>query len=130
MNESEKADLSHTIIGAAIEVHRLLGGPGLIESVYESALCHELTLRGIQNQRQMAVPVVYKGIPVREPLFLDILVENTVIVEVKSLGKDNPYFQAQVATYLRLTGLKLGLLIDFGKTLLKDGISRIINDRQ
>jgi len=130
MNESEKADLSHTIIGAAIEVHRLLGGPGLIESVYESALCHELTLRGIQSQRQMAVPVVYKGIPVREPLFLDILVENTVIVEVKSLGKDNPYFQAQVATYLRLTGLKLGLLIDFGKTLLKDGISRIINDRQ
>jgi GxxExxY protein len=130
MNESDKRDLSHTIIEAAIEVHRLLGGPGLIESVYESALCHELTLRGIQNQRQMAVPVVYKGIPVREPLFLDILVAKKIVVEVKALGKDNPYYQAQVATYLRLTGLKEGLLIDFGKGLLKDGISRIINDHQ
>lgn len=125
MNEP---DVSHAIIGAAIEVHRLLGGPGLIESVYESALCHELTLRGLQNQRQMPVPVLYKGFPVRGPLFLDILVENKIVVEVKAIGKENPYYQAQVATYLRLTGLKLGLLIDFGKTLLKDGISRITNE--
>ena len=129
MNEQTQADLTHSIIGAAIEVHRLLGGPGLIESVYESALCHELTLRGIQNQRQIAVPVLYKGIPVRDPLFLDVLVENQIIVEVKALGKDNPYYQAQVATYLRLTGLKTGLLIDFGRGLLKDGVSRILNDK-
>ena len=127
MNEQE--NLTHTIIGAAIEVHRLLGGPGLIESVYESALCHELTLRGVQNQRQIAVPVVYKGVPVREPLFLDVLVDNKIIVEVKALGKENPYYQAQVATYLRLTGLKFGLLIDFGKGLLKDGVCRIVNDQ-
>jgi GxxExxY protein len=123
-------DLTHTIISAAIEVHRLLGGPGLIESVYESALCHELTLRGVQNQRQIAIPVVYKGMPVREPLFLDILVENQIVLEIKAIGKENPYYIAQVSTYLRLTGLKLGLLIDFGKALLKDGVSRIINDRQ
>ncbi len=77
----------------------------------------------------MPVPVVYKGISVREPLFLDILVENKIIVEVKALGKENPYFLAQVATYLRLTGLKLGLLIDFGKNLVKDGISRIVNEQ-
>jgi GxxExxY protein len=129
MNEPEKADLIHTIIGAAIEVHRLLGGPGLIESVYEAALCHELALRGLHSQRQVSVPVVYKGIPVREPLFLDILVEKQVVVEVKSIGKENPYYQAQVATYLRLTGLKQGLLIDFGKSLVKDGISRVTNER-
>ncbi len=128
MNESEKEGVANAIIGAAIEVHRLLGGPGLIESVYESALCHELSLRGLQNQRQMPIPVVYKGIPVREPLFLDILVEKQVIVEVKALGKENPYYRAQVATYLRLTGLKLGLLIDFGKGLLNEGIFQIIND--
>jgi GxxExxY protein len=129
MNEAASRDLTHTIIGAAIEVHRLLGGPGLIESVYEAALCHELTLLGLQNQRQVAVPVVYKGIPVREPLFLDILVEKQVVVEVKAIGKENPYYQAQVSTYLRLTGLKTGILIDFGKSLLKDGIARVVNER-
>ena len=120
-------ELTHQVIGAAIEVHKLLGGPGLIESVYESALCHELTLRGLLNQRQISVPVLYKGFAVREPLFLDILVENKVVVEIKALGKENPYYQAQVATYLRLTGLKIGLLIDFGKKLLKDGVSKIIS---
>lgn len=118
-------ELTHQIIGAAIEVHKLLGGPGLIENVYESALCHELSLRGLANQRQIAIPVLYKGFPVREPLFLDILVENRVIIEVKAQGKENPYYQAQLATYLRLTGLKSGILIDFGKKLLKDGVFRI-----
>ncbi len=118
-------ELTHQVIGAAIEVHKLLGGPGLIESVYESALCHELTLRGLLNQRQISVPVLYKGFAVREPLFLDILVEDKMVVEIKALGKENPYYQAQVATYLRLTGLKIGLLIDFGKKLLKDGVSKI-----
>ncbi len=118
-------ELTHQIIGAAIEVHKLLGGPGLIENVYESALCHELTLRGLLNQRQIAIPVLYKGYPVREPLFLDILVDNKIIVEVKASGKENPYYQAQVSTYLRLTGLKSGLLIDFGRKLLKDGVMKI-----
>ncbi len=121
-------ELSYQIIGAAIEVHRILGGPGLIESVYESALCHELTLRGLANQRQISIPVMYKGFPVREPLFLDILVENSIVVEVKAIGKENPYYHAQVATYLRLTGLKCGLLIDFGKKTLKDGVSKITSD--
>lgn len=120
-------ELSHQIIGAAIEVHRLLGGPGLIENVYESALSHELSLRGIANQRQVAIPVLYKGYPIREPLFLDLLVENQIVVEIKALGKENLYYQAQVTTYLRLLGLNCGLLIDFGRKLLKDGVSKITN---
>lgn len=122
MSEQELTD---QIIGAAIEVHRLLGGPGLIENVYESALCHELSLRGLFNQRQIAVPVLYKGFPVRDPLYLDILVANKVIVEVKAMGKENPYYQAQLSTYLRLTGLRSGILIDFGKKILKDGVTKI-----
>jgi GxxExxY protein len=129
MDDLKQERLVNAIVDAAIEVHLLLGGPGLIESVYEAALSHELTLRGLPNQRQLPVPVIYKGLPVRDPLFLDILVENKVIVEVKALGKDNPYYIAQVSTHLRLTGHKLGLLIDFGKAVLKEGVSQIVNDQ-
>lgn len=119
--------ISYQIIGAAIEVHRTLGGPGLLESVYESALCYELTLQGLNVKRQLSVPVMYKGVLIREPLFLDIVVENKVIIEVKSVDKYNPIFETQVLTYLRLTGLKLGLLINFGNDHIKNGISRIVN---
>lgn len=118
-------DLPKKIVDAAIEVHRLLGGPGLLESVYESALCHELSLRGMQSKRQLPIPVLYKNVPVREPLFLDILVENEVIIEVKANGIDYPYYQAQLSTYLRLTGKKSGLLINFGKNNIHDGIRMI-----
>lgn len=120
-------ELSGKIIGAAIEVQRTLGGPGLLESVYEEALCHELLLKGLSVQRQLNVPVIYKGMSIKEPLYLDILVENKVIIEVKAVEKDNPLFEVQLLTYLRLTNLKLGLLINFGKTYVKNGIIRVIN---
>lgn len=122
-------DLPLVIIEAAVEVHRNLGGPGLMEGIYESALCHELSLRGVQTQRQKPIPVLYKGVPVRDPLFLDILVENKVIIEVKATEKDFPFYQIQLLTYLRMTGMEFGLLINFGKQYLKDGISRIVNNQ-
>jgi GxxExxY protein len=120
-------EISHKIIGAAIEVHRILGGPGLLESVYESSLCYELTLRGLHIQKQLTVPVKYKNVAVREPMCLDILVENKVIIEVKATEKEHAIHQAQLLTYLRLTGLKLGLLINFGQACVKDGVHRVVN---
>ena len=120
-------ELSHHIIGASIEVHRTLGGPGLLESIYEAALCHELTLRGLRIQRQKPVQVVYKGVVIREPLFIDVLVEDKVLIEVKATEKNHPIYETQVLTYLRLTGIKLGLLVNFGAPFVKDGVSRIIN---
>jgi GxxExxY protein len=117
-------DISHKIIGAAIEVHRTLGGPGLLESIYESALCHELVLRGLRIQRQKPVQVVYKGVTIREPLFIDILVEDKVLVEIKATEKNHLIYETQVLTYLRLTGIKLGLLVNFGVPYVKDGVSR------
>ena len=119
--------LSYKIIGAAIEVHRTLGGPGLLESIYESALCHELSLQGLRTKTQVPIEVNYKGVKIRDPLFLDILVDDKIIVEVKATEKENPINQVQLLTYLRLTGLRLGLLINFGARHLKDGICRMIN---
>ena len=120
-------EISHKIIGAAIEVHKTLGGPGLLESIYESSLCHELVLRGLQVQKQLIIPVKYKNMIVRDPLCLDILVENKVIVEVKATEKDHAIHQTQLLTYLRLTGLKLGLLINFGQKCVKEGVTRVVN---
>jgi len=120
-------DLSEQVIEAAMEVHRLLGGPGLLETVYESALCHELALRGLHSQRQVPIPVKYKSAEVRDPLFLDILVEDKLIIEVKAINKDLPYYQIQLLTYLRLTGKEKGLLINFGKPRLSDGICHLVN---
>jgi GxxExxY protein len=120
-------DLAQQIIDAAMEVHKLLGGPGLMETVYESALCHELSLRGLYTQRQVPIPVKYKAAEVREPLFLDILVENKLIIEVKATSKDLPWYQIQLLTYLRLTGKEKGLLINFGKPRLSEGICHLVN---
>ncbi len=120
-------EISHKIIGAAIEVHQILGGPGLLESVYESSLCHELTLRGLCIQKQLVIPVKYKNAIVRDSMCLDILVENKVIIEVKATEKEHAIHQAQLLTYLRLTGLKLGLLINFGQACVKDGVHRVVN---
>ena len=120
--------LSEKIIQAAIEVHQHLGGPGLLESIYESALSHELSVRGIQNQRQLPISVIYKNIEVREPLFLDILVNKQLIIEVKATGKDYSIYQVQLFTYLRLTGLKEGLIINFGKKDIRYGICKVLND--
>jgi len=121
-------ELADQIIASAQEVHKLLGGPGLLESVYESALCHELSLRVIKTQRQVPIPVLYKGAFVRDPLYLDILVEDQAILEIKATERDYPFFQIQLSTYLRLTGVKSGMLINFGKQYLKDGICRLNNN--
>lgn len=120
-------DISKIIIGAAIEVLRVLGGPGLLESIYESALCHELSLCGLQVQRQLPVPVSYKNYIIRDPLYLDILVEGKVIIEVKAIEKENPIFRSQILTYLKLMNKKLGLLINFGEQYVKEGITRVVN---
>ena len=111
MTENE---LSREIIGAAIEVHRELGGPGLLESIYEEALCAELELRGIRCQRQVDVLVVYKGRNLKKLYRLDLLVEELVIVEAKAVDQEHPIHLAQCLTHLRITGKKLGLVINFG----------------
>ena len=124
MNENE---LSNIIIGLAIEVHQTLGGPGLLESVYEEALVWELRRNNLQVKRQMELPIKYKDNVIGRPLKLDIIVNNLVIVECKSCLGHNELFEAQLLTYLRLTGLKLGLLINFGEKLVSQGIRRVVN---
>ena len=127
--DAEKIEnlLSEQIIDAAIEVHRTLGGPGLLESLYEEALFHELKLRDISVESQVLIPVTYKNRVLRDPMRLDLLVARKVIIEVKATDKNHPVYMAQVLTYLRLTGLKLGLVLNFGQGLLTDGISRMVN---
>jgi GxxExxY protein len=120
--------LSDIIINAAVEVHRQLKGPGLLETVYEAALCHELQLRGVKSQRQVPIPVIYKNTVVRESLFLDILIDNTLVIEVKATGKDYPYYHAQLNTYLRFTGVSWGMLINFGKKDVSQGICHVLHD--
>jgi GxxExxY protein len=114
------------VIGAAIEVHRLVG-PGLIESVYELALCRELWLRGIEVERQVSVPVSYKGTSLGCHIKLDLLIEKTIIVEVKSVEKLAAVHGAQLLTYLRLQDLWLGLLLNFNVELLRNGVHRVLN---
>lgn len=120
--------LSERILDAAIEVHRTLGGPGLLESLYEDALFHELRLRNIPALSQVLVPVTYKNYKLRDPMRLDILVDRKVIIEVKATETVLAVHKAQVLTYLRLTNLKLGLVINFGQGRLIDGWSRVVND--
>ena len=117
--------LTHEIIGAAIEVHRFLG-PGLLESAYEECLCHELALRNLSVQRQVPVPVVYKEVKLECGYRLDIVVEKTVVLELKSIEAFSPVHEAVILTYLRLSGFKIGLLINFNVTILKEGIRRFI----
>jgi GxxExxY protein len=124
MKENE---ISRVIISAAIEVHRELGGPGLLEDAYEESLEEELRLRGILVERQLPVRIVYKGRTLRKPLRLDMKVERLVLVDNKAVTEWNPVFEAQILTYLRLTGLKLGLVINFGERYVKDGIYRVVN---
>ena len=99
----------------------------MLESYYETALAKELTDRGLKVETQKPVPIVFKGVQIGEPFRLDMVVEDKVIVECKATENDNPIFKAQVLTYLRLTGLKLGLLINFGQIKLLDGYSRVVN---
>ena len=119
--------ISRQVIDAAIEVHRTLGGPGLLESVYEEALAWEMQMRGLEVERQASLPIPYKGRILSSPLRIDLIVDRSVIVECKAAVQHHPIFEAQTLTYLRLTGLKLGLVINFGERLLKDGVHRVVN---
>ena len=116
-------ELTDRIIGAAIEVHRILG-PGLLESIYEEALCIEMQLRGMKVERQKELDVVYKGHMIKG-LRIDLLVETQVIVELKSVSKLPDVATAQVLTYLKATGLKRALLVNFGLPKLVDGLKRL-----
>ena len=120
--------LSEQVLDAAIEVHRTLGGPGLLESLYEDALFYELRLRNIPALSQVYIPVTYKNYKLRDPMRLDILVDRKVIIEVKATETVLAVHKAQVLTYLRLTHLKLGLVINFGQGRLIDGWDRVVNN--
>jgi len=124
MTENE---ISRIIIECAIDVHRTLGGPGLLETVYEEALAWELKQRDLKVQRQVQLPIRYKGQTLASPLKIDLMVAGLVLVECKAVLQYDDVFQAQLLTYLRLTGLKLGLVINFGEKLVKDGIHRVVN---
>jgi GxxExxY protein len=118
-------ELTHQIIGAAIDVHRELGS-GLLEAVYEECLCYELTTRGIPFDRQKTIPVVYKGAKLDCGYRADIVVLGKVIVEIKAISAVAPVHDVVMLTYLRLSGCKIGLLINFHSALLKDGIHRYV----
>lgn len=116
--------LTGNVIGAAIEVHRILG-PGLLESAYEECLCHELKLRGIPFERQKALPVEYKGVMLDCGYRLDMVVEKRLILELKACERLERIHEAQLLTYLKLTSIRIGLLINFNVTVLRQGIKRM-----
>ena len=120
-------DISYEIIGCAYEVHRILG-PGLLESVYQKALVQELKLKGFKVHSEIDIEINYKGVNVGSDLRLDIIVNDTIIIEFKSVENILPVHKKQLLTYLRLTNLQVGLLINFNTNLLKDGITRIVNN--
>ncbi len=128
--EEKRAQLnaiSERVIGAAIEVHKTMG-PGLLEAVYEECLCFELQDRGIPHKRQLCVPILYKGQPISTPYRLDLLVEESVIVEVKAVKAVEPIFEAKLLSYLALTGRRLGLLINFNVVRLISGVNRFVRN--
>ena len=125
MKELYHSDLSGDVIGAAIEVHRQLG-PGLLESAYEACLCRELDFRGKGYERQKPLPLVYKGLKLDCGYRIDLLVEETLIVEIKSVDTLAPIHEAQLLTYMKLANVKLGLLVNFNAPVLKDGIKRFV----
>jgi GxxExxY protein len=117
-------EVAHVIVDAALKVHQTLG-PGLLESIYETCLCHELSNRGVLFARQMPIAIKYGDIEIEGGLGLDLLVEDLVIVELKAVETMNALFEAQLLTYLKLTGKRLGLLINFNTPLLKHGLKRM-----
>jgi GxxExxY protein len=123
---SEKEEVIATeIVDAAYTVHKALG-PGLLEKIYEVCFCHELTKRNLSYQRQVDIPVEYDGIKFDEGLRLDVLVEDIIICEIKAVDKMNPVWEAQLLSYLKLTGKRIGFLINFNIPIIKNGIKRII----
>jgi len=123
MTENEVAKV---VVDACYRVHTALG-PGLLESVYQRVLAHEIQKRGLATAQQVIVPIVYDGITIDEGFRADIIVEGCVILELKSIEKIAPVHKKQLLTYLRLTGMRLGLLVNFGDQLMREGISRVIN---
>ena len=122
---SKEDPVSHEIIGAALEVHRALG-PGLLESAYSACLAYEFSKRGLRFEQEKSLPVAYKEVHLDAGYRLDFVVENCVVVEVKSVDEMNLLHQAQLLSYLKLGGYKLGLLINFNVTVLRGGIKRVV----
>ncbi len=127
MDEHQINDLSKKIIGAAIEVHRNLG-PGLLENTYQVALLHELKLNGINALMEVEVPFIYKGMKLPTAYRADIIVEDEIILELKATETDNPIHAKQLYTYLRLYNKRLGLIINFNRERLVDGLKRVVNN--
>jgi len=128
MTEKDKLNqITEAVIGAAVNVHRALG-PGLLESAYEACLVFELAERGLKVEQQKSLPVVYREVKLDCGYRLDILVEKAVIVEVKSIDHIAPIHKAQLLSYLKLSGCKVGLLVNFNVKVLKDGVVRVVND--
>ena len=124
---SEREEVVATkIVDAAYKVHKALG-PGLLEKVYEACFCHELRKRELSYQRQVNIPIEYDGLKFDEGLRLDVLVEELIICEIKAVDKMNPVWQAQLLSYLKLTGKRIGFLINFNVPIVKNGIKRIIS---
>ena len=119
-------ELTEKVIGAMIEVHKEVG-PGLLESAYEECLCREFDLGGLRFRRQVPVPVVYKGVQLDCGYRLDLLVEEAVVIEIKSVKAIEPIFEAQLITYLKLGGWQVGLLVNFNVRVLKDGLKRFVH---
>ena len=117
--------LAEKIVDASYTVHKILG-PGLLEKVYEVCFCHELSKRGLKNQRQVDIPIVYDGMTFDEGLRIDVLVEELIICELKAVDQMNSVWEAQIISHLKLTGYRLGFLINFNVPLIKNGIKRII----
>lgn len=116
--------ITEKIIGCAIEVHKILG-PGLLETLYEKALRHEFAEHKIKYENQVSIPVIYKGVSIGEHR-IDLLVENDVIIELKAANKNDPIYKAQLLSYLKISGKRIGLLINFNVTFIRNGITRII----
>ena len=123
----ELNELSRKIIGAAIEVHRYFG-PGLLENIYRDALVLELSLRGVKARSEVQIECEYKGHKINVGYRADVIVEDSIVVELKATEKDNPVYLKQLYSYLKLTDTRLGLLINFNRTRLIDGVTRVAND--
>jgi len=122
--EAQRDSLTHKVIGAAIEVHRALG-PGLLESAYEECLCYELSSAGLAFRKQVELPVLYKKVKLDCGYRMDIVVSESLVLEIKTVEKLLPIHQAQLLTYLKLSGIRTGLLINFNVPVLKNGIKRM-----
>lgn len=128
MNEEERLNkITETIIGVAINIHRSLG-PGLLESSYEACMVYDLSEAGLKVEQQKSLPVAYRGVKLECGYRLDLMIENEVIVEIKSIEKLLPVHKVQLMSYLKLSGCKVGLLINFNVEILKEGIQRVVNN--